>query len=478
MKTGKHQIGSARNGSNGNGTNGSAGAPRWNHEASNSHAMPLASNGHSAAELGYRESGSGARHAAPGDHDRLVDHRPVRTQESSNGNGQGPVASPPIRGPGPVQKARRLESGASALLRRRLPRLTIRQARVVLAGLCLVVVAVVAGAGVTARAFLSKPPKVEVTTAGPAVIANQPGGVGTLSEAPNNSFTISLNLAGIQDAIFSISQVDITDGALVGVGTPLVQIDPSLLLQNAPQFESQLVSAEQSLAAAELASTATQANAQSDAQQVAALSEEVAYDRELVAIAQGTTTTLTSPTSGYVTGLNVQPGQVVGAGQPILEVINPSVVDVSASLLLSDIQTIAPGDPADVAPTGLPGVHLHGKVLTVSAISSSGGLDGTVVIQAQNTSPNPVPIGTQVFVHVTATRSAAVSVPVVAVMNNDLEPAVFVLRHGRVYFQPVTVGSSDSARDQITSGLRAGDVVVESNMQSLTDGERVHVLRS
>jgi RND family efflux transporter MFP subunit len=363
-------------------------------------------------------------------------------------------------------------------VRRPLPRATDLQARLILGALCVVLVAALAGAAVTARAYLARPPEVIYTTAGPAVITNQPGGVGTLAEAPNNSFTVSLNLAGIQDAIFSISQVDVTDGALVGVGTPLVQIDPSLLLQNAPQFQSQLVSAEQSLAEAQQTPASTASDAQSEAQEVAALSEEVAYDRELVAIAQGTTTTITSPTSGYVTGLSVQPGQVVGAGQAILEVINPSVVDVSASLLLPDIQTIAPGDAADVAPTGLPGVHLHGKVLTVSAISSAGGLDGTVVIQANNTSPNPVPIGTQVFVHVMATQSAAVTVPAVAVMNSDLEPGVFVLRNGRVHYQPVVVGATDSSRDQILSGLRAGEFVIEANMQSLTDGERVHVLGS
>ncbi len=177
-----------------------------------------------------------------------------------------------------------------------------------------------------------------------------------------------------------------------------------------------------------------------------------------------------------MTGLVLQPGQVVTAGQPILEVIDPAVVDVSASLLLSDIQSISPGDAADVAPTGLPGVHLHGTVLTVSAISGGGGLDGTVIIQAQNSAPEPVPIGTQVFVHVMATQSAAVTVPAVAVMNSDLDPAVFVLRHGRAYIQPVSIGASDADRIQITSGLRAGALVVESNMQSLTNGERVRVL--
>ena len=304
---------------------------------------------------------------------------------------------------------------------------------------------------------------------------NEPGGVGTLEDAPNESFAVSLNLAGIQDAIFSISQVDVTNGSEVAVGTPLVQIDPTLLVQNAAQFQSQLTSAQQALTTAQQTPPSAATNAQAEAQQIVALTEQVAYDRQLVAIAQGKTTTITSPSVGVVTGLSAQPGQVVTAGEPILEVIDPAVVDVSASLLLTDIQTIAPGQAADVAPTGLPGIHLQGTVLTVSAISSAGGLDGTVIIQAQNTLA-PVPIGSQVFVHVMATQPAAVTVPAVAVMNSDLEPAVFVLRNGHAYIQPVSVGISDATRVQITSGLKAGDEVVESNMQSLTNGERIRIL--
>jgi RND family efflux transporter MFP subunit len=401
----------------------------------------------------------------------------IATEIAPHGAANGKAAtteSPPIEG-GP---RRSLKNPTELRVWRRFPKITRLQRRVIVALLTVAVLGVVVAAGTVARKVLGGTPGVVYTIAGPSKITNQPGGVGTLNEAPNESFTVSLNLAGIQDAIFSISQVDVTNGAEVVIGTPLVQIDPTLLVENAPEFVSQLASAQQALITAEHTPPSASTTPQSQAQQIAALTEQVTYDQELVAIAQGKTTTISSPTTGFVTGLVLQPGQVVTAGEPILEVIDPAVVDVSASLLLSDLQTISPGDAADVAPTGLPGVHLHGTVLTVSAISGGGGLDGTVIIQAQNTAPNPVPIGTQVFVHVMATQSAAVTVPAVAVMNTDLDPAVFVLRHGRAYIQPVSLGASDADRVQINSGLQPGAMVVESNMQSLTNGERVRVLGS
>ena len=448
-------------------------ARRGRHVARDAHGSPL--NGHSTGDV--ETNGHATNGAVTNGTNGNGNHSEGHAWHPSKANGAAAAATdvttverPPLNdSPAPpplVLPQRRLH----------LPRLTSLKARVVVALLCLVVIAAAVGAAKAARTVLDKTPAVVITTAKAAVITNQPGGVGTLTEAPDNGFTVGVNLAGIQDAIISISQVDVTNGALVDAGTPLVKLDPTLLIQNAAQFQSQLTSAQQSLTAEEHTPSSTLPGAQTQAQLVSALSVEVNFDNNLVAIAQGRTTTLTAPTGGYVTGLTLQPGQVIGAGQPILELINPSTVDVSASLLLTDIQSIVPGDAADVVPTGLPGVQLTGTVLTVSAITAAGGLDGVVVIQAQNTSPDPVPIGSQVFVHVMATHSAAVSVPAVAVMNSDLSPAVFVLRNGRAYFQPVTVGASDADRDQILTGLTAGEVVVEANMQSLTDGEKVRVL--
>jgi len=505
MKSGRHRVGNGRNGSQpaqppidvdamlsliskaAQQTNGSNG---------NGHVSLPATNGRRRSERPRngvtvgRPTTNGARPHVPSDGDTGFDTRPDDASGTfperhddvlaggdgvpgTNGGGRpsGPSGSP--RG----RRLRRLEQRAVVIVRGRRQRFTELQARIVLAGLAVVVVVAFIGAAFVARSVLGGSPKVIVTTAGPSTITNQPGGVGSLTEAPNNSFTISLNLAGVQDAIFSVSQVDVVNGADVTAGTPLLQIDPTLLTQHANQFVSQVASAQQSLVAFEkTAPAATTLGTASRAQELAALVEQVTYAQNLVAIAQGTTSVISAPTDGYVDGLTAQPGQGVAAGQPILQIVDPSLIDVSANILLSDIQNVAPGDPAVVVPTGVPGVQLPGTVIAVSSVSSSGGLEGSVTIQCQNASTHPVPIGAQVFVHIKAVKIAAVSVPAVAVMNSDLVPGVFVLRHGRAYFQNVTVGATDARKDQILTGLRAGDTVIESNMQSLTDGERVRVL--
>jgi hypothetical protein len=245
--------------------------------------------------------------------DDLGHHRtaPAPSHDGANGN-RSSVSDPVRAGAAPTNGAMHTAgaaptNGAAHTVRgperrfpphvaRRFASSTQLQRRIVRVALVMAAVIVLLAAAIVAHKVLARgAPAVVVSTAGPAPITNQPGGVGTLAEAPNNSFSVSLNLAGIQDAIFSISQVDVINGAQVSVGTPLVQIDPTLLVQNAAQFQSQLVSAQQSLNDAVRASTTAASDAQSEAQQVAALTEQVTYDTQLVAIAQGKTTTITSP---------------------------------------------------------------------------------------------------------------------------------------------------------------------------------------
>jgi len=158
----------------------------------------------------------------------------------------------------------------------------------------------------------------------------------------------------------------------------------------------------------------------------------------------------------------------------MLQIVDTSRVNVIAGLQLSDLQSVAIGQTADVVPTGLVGVHLHGTVVAINPTATGAGLQGSVVIDANNPS-NELPIGSQVFVRITATRHATVSVPRIAVQNLDLAPAVFVVSHGHVHVTPVTVGAVDASRAQILSGLSPGQMVAESNTQLLTDGEQVQI---
>jgi RND family efflux transporter MFP subunit len=285
---------------------------------------------------------------------------------------------------------------------------------------------------------------------------------------------VGLNVVGVSSPV-TVTGVKVINGSQVTKGQALLSLDPAPLKQNVASIQSDLTAAQLALTAAEAAVGGN--HTPGELYSVTSLQGQVTFDQQLLTIAEGNSTAINAPISGSVTNLAVQPGQVVRPGTTMLQIVDTSRINVTAGLQLSDMQGVAVGQKADVVPTGLVGVHLPGTVIAINPTATGGGLQGSVVIAADNVASNPLPIGTQVFVRISATRHAAVSVPAIAVQNLDLAPAVFVVSNGHVHVVPVTVGAVDANRAQILSGLRAGQVVAESNTQLLTNGERVNIGR-
>ncbi len=358
-------------------------------------------------------------------------------------------------------------------LPQRAKKLSNRRLGLVVLLVLIVVLALIVAVAASVAAAIGGPTSVVVSTARPAVVHSSPGGVGSLSASPQHVSVVSLNVTGVTAPI-EVTGVDVLAGQQVTKGTPLLQLNPVPFQQNILQVQASLTQAQQTLASASASAKGSSGSAGAYlAVQVPTLQGQVAIDQQLLSIAQGNTTSLTAPMTGSVSYIRVAAGQVAQPGASLVQIIDPTTVDVSTGMQLTDLQSVAVGDSATVTPTELPGVHLQGKVLAVSASAANGGLEGTIVVAAANRPNNPIPIGTQAFVTVSAPVLAAVTVPSVAIQNAELNPAVAVVKNGHVTFQPVQLGASDSNRTQILSGLRAGQVVAVSNLQNLNDGDQV-----
>jgi RND family efflux transporter MFP subunit len=365
------------------------------------------------------------------------------------------------------------------VLRRHLPgrarTISYQRLAVILVVVCALVLGVAAVAGSKVLDSLRGPTNVVVATAGPAVINSTPGGVGSIAAAPQDVATVSLNVnvQGVTAPI-EVTGVDVLANQQVAAGAPLLQLNPVPFEQNLVQVKLTLEQAEATLQSAQAAAAGPAGASQGYlAVQVPTLQGQVSLDQQLVRIAEGNATAITSPIAGYVSQVKVVAGQVVSPGNTLIQVVNPSEVIVDAGMQLTDLQTISVGDTAAITPSQLPDVHLHGTVVAVSAAATGDGLEGTVVVEAPNLTTHPVPIGTQSIVNVSTPLRAAVSVPTLAVLNVEIAPVVGVISNGRIHFQPVQIGASDGTRTEILSGLDAGQQVAVSNMQVLTDGDKV-----
>ena len=171
---------------------------------------------------------------------------------------------------------------------------------------------------------------------------------------------------------------------------------------------------------------------------------------------------LRAPLAGTVVEKLITPGQLLQAGTtPAFTVADTSTVWVMANIFEADLPFVAAGDSARVL-TESPGAPMVGKVDYISAL-----VDPTTrAIAVRIVVPNPNGVlKRDLYVRVAleaGRESSGILVPVAAVLRNDENlPFVFVAHpDGTFGRRDVQIGSRVGDRQQITSGLQAGETVV------------------
>ena len=82
-------------------------------------------------------------------------------------------------------------------------------------------------------------------------------------------------------------------------------------------------------------------------------------------------TRLTPPSGGVVSKKNVEVGQLVQPGQPLMSVVPMDDVWVVANLKETEIRDVNPGDKVDFTVDAYPGVHFQGTVDSLAAATGS-----------------------------------------------------------------------------------------------------------
>ena len=134
-----------------------------------------------------------------------------------------------------------------------------------------------------------------------------------------------------------------------------------------PLAERDIVSKQQ-LDAARAAATAADAQVSATQAALAAADARVAGARAArdEAALQLSYTRITAPMSGVVSKKNVEMGELVQAGQPLMSVVPLSDVWVVANFKETQIEGVTPGDPADITVDAYPGLHVAGHVESLS----------------------------------------------------------------------------------------------------------------
>jgi membrane fusion protein, multidrug efflux system len=188
-------------------------------------------------------------------------------------------------------------------------------------------------------------------------------------------------------------------------------------------------------------------------------------------------TVLSADAPGAVIAVGAEPGEVIRAGQMIVQLARKggrdAVFDVPEQLMRT-----GPRDPVvEIALTNDPRVRATGRVREVAPQADATTRTWQVKVGIIDP-PAAMALGSTVTGRITLSAPPGVEIPPSALIEANGHPAVWVVdRHSlTVSMHNVDVSRYDPATVVISQGLETGEVVVTAGVQTLHPGQKVRLL--
>jgi RND family efflux transporter MFP subunit len=187
-------------------------------------------------------------------------------------------------------------------------------------------------------------------------------------------------------------------------------------------------------------------------------------------------TTARAPFSGIVGQRSVSTGDVVSIGGAMFTVVDPSSMQLEASVPADQLSQVRVGAPVRFTVNGYPGRVFAGKVQRVAPVADPVTKQVRIIAGVPNAG-NALVGGLFAEGRVSSEARAALVVPVSAIDQRGTTPSVVRLRGGRVERVNVELGLRDDAteRVEIRTGVQAGDTVLLGQAQAISAGTLVRV---
>ena len=268
-------------------------------------------------------------------------------------------------------------------------------------------------------------------------------------------------------------EVLVEEGQAVKAGQALVRLDPDRARLNVAQSEAQMRKLENNfnrareLAAQQLISAGEYDQMRYDLENVRAL-----YNLARLELSY---TTVTAPISGVIASRSIKTGNFVQINTPIMRIVDNSRLEATLNVPERELATLRPGQPVQMQVDALPGQTFQGRVDRVAPVVDAGSGTFRVICAFEGGAPlQPGMFGR--FRIEYDQRADVLTIPRLALLDDEGEPAVYLVRDGVAVRTPVQLGHVDAGFVEIRDGLAAGDQVVVAGKGALRDGTAVQVI--
>ncbi len=188
-------------------------------------------------------------------------------------------------------------------------------------------------------------------------------------------------------------------------------------------------------------------------------------------------TQITAPISGVVAQRMVKPGNLIGLNAPVFRIVDNSHLEAVLSVPERQMATLKIGMPLRMVVDAVPGTVFVGKVDRVSPVVDTG--SGTFrVVCAFDGSNNlrPGMFGRIEIVY--DQRDGVLTLPRTALIEDEGESAVYIVRNKKAVRVPVQLGYVDGEVVEVRSGVKENENVITAGKVAVRDGTEVEVLKA
>jgi membrane fusion protein (multidrug efflux system) len=187
-------------------------------------------------------------------------------------------------------------------------------------------------------------------------------------------------------------------------------------------------------------------------------------------------TEIRAPFAGIVATRSARVGDIVQMGTPIATVIDPKSLRLEAQVPVDQVAALKVGTAVLFTVSGYEGRQFHGLVARVSPAVDPTTRQVPIMVRLPNNEGTLVS-GLFADGRVATESRAGVTVPVPAVDQRGLRPAVYRIKDGKLEKVEVELGFEDAVteRYEVRSGLSAGDTLVLGTAQGLAPGTPMRV---
>jgi RND family efflux transporter MFP subunit len=190
-------------------------------------------------------------------------------------------------------------------------------------------------------------------------------------------------------------------------------------------------------------------------------------------------TRLTAPFSGMIAARHIEVGQMIGAGVPLMTLVDLSPIRVKVFLTERDYVHLDRNDPVQIKVEAYQGRIYKGRIdrIGITADSATNTFAVEILVENRNLT---LKAGLSARVYLTTrVLKEIVMVPQSAILYREKGPEVFILGSDkRAQKRSVTLGLTKGALIQVLEGLNPGEKIIVKGQNYLKPKARVTVTAS